>query len=155
FWQGDHLQARDELRRARRLYRTDEFRRFTVEYGWDGGVFAHGYAVWNEAILGRPADGEALYRDLLALAETSVDPHPLPLALGLGMAAAQVLRNVEATAERAARLIEVATEQRMYLWLAVAQCGQGWVLAQRGALDEGVALLRQGLDLYRMTGAMT
>src|SRR5262249_10048027 len=33
--------------------------------------------------------------------------------------------------------------------------GQGWVLARRGALDDGVALLRQGLDLYRMTGAMT
>jgi TOMM system kinase/cyclase fusion protein len=155
FWRGNHRPARAELDRARSIYRTEEFRRFAVEYGWDGGVFAHGYAMWNEAILGRPAETEALYRDLLALAESSFDPYSLPLALGFGMAAAQVLLNVEATAARAARLIEVAAEQRMYLWLAVAQCGQGWVLARQGACDDGVALLRQGLDLYRMTGAMT
>src|SRR5262249_42059077 len=131
------------------------FHRFTEDYGWDGGLFNHGYSVWNQWIMGDLDGAERTYRELLVLAEASFDPYSLPLALGFGMAAAQGVRDVAETQARSLRLVEVAGEQRMYLWLAVGQCGVGWAMAEQGQRDEGIAQLRQGLDLYRLTGART
>jgi tetratricopeptide (TPR) repeat protein len=154
FWQGQSTAARVALEQSQALYHTESFQRFIREYGLDWGIFSFAYSVWNDALLADVAQSQRGYAHLLEVAERSFDPNSLPLALGFGIAAAQAVGAVDETMARAQRLIERASEQRMYLWLALGQCGLGWATARQGAVADGAALLRQGLSLYQMTGAL-
>jgi tetratricopeptide (TPR) repeat protein len=155
FWRGEHTRAAGLLDEARSLYRTEDFRRYAEEYGWDGGHYAYGYSVWNHWVMGAVAGAEALYDRLLAIAESSFDPQAVPLALAFGMASAHGRRDAEAARQRAERLTAIATEQRLYLLVAIGQCGRGLAVALGGAHTDGIAELSQGLALIRMGGART
>src|SRR4029077_7084694 len=50
------------------------------------------------------------------------------------------------------RLTDIATEQKLFFWLAGAMCTRGVVLVSTGAAGAGVGLLRQGMDVYRGIG---
>ena len=50
-------------------------------------------------------------------------------------------------------LLALAAEQGFPLWTAEGTVLQGWVLAEQGQLDEGLAQMQQGLAAYRVIGA--
>jgi predicted ATPase len=65
----------------------------------------------------------------------------------------QFLRDVEAVQEWAEALVMLSREQGFPFWLAGGARWQGWVLAEWGHGEEGLAQIRRGLTAYKATGA--
>jgi len=104
-------------------------------------------------MLGYP--DQALRRGQEALTLAQEISHPFSLAFALYHAAVvhQSRREVPLTHERAEALLALAREYEFPLWLAWGTIPWGWVLAEQGRGEEGVAQLRQGLVALRATGA--
>jgi predicted ATPase len=81
--------------------------------------------------------------------------HLFSLAHALSFTAAVHLLRGERQAlqERAEEVTALSTEQEFAFFLAFGTILQGWVLAEQGQREEGVALMRQGLDAWSATGA--
>jgi TOMM system kinase/cyclase fusion protein len=155
FWRGEHEAAREYLEQGRTVYLTEEFQQFARGYGYDGGVFTCIYRMWNLWALGCPDQAEAACAELARIADRSFDPYTLPLTLAFRINLAHAQRDAEETQRIADRLVELSTEQKLYLWLAAGLCGKGAALALAGRGDEAIDPLRQGLDLSRAIGSMT
>jgi class 3 adenylate cyclase len=56
-------------------------------------------------------------------------------------------------ARHAAALARLADDQGTPLWLALAKVYQGWSLVAESKLDDAIALMYEGMDEYRATGA--
>jgi len=104
-------------------------------------------------MLGYP--DQALRQGLEGLTLAQEISHPFSLAFALHYAALvhQSRREVPLTHERAEALLALAREHKFPLWLAWGTIPWGWVLAEQGRGEEGVAQLRQGLVASRATGA--
>jgi predicted ATPase len=61
-------------------------------------------------------------------------------------------REREAVHERTEAMIVVAREQGFATWNASGPIWRGWLLAERGQQEEGIALMRQGLATWLATG---
>ena len=81
--------------------------------------------------------------------------HPFSLAFALNFAAAlhQFRGDRQAVQEQAAAAVALCAEQGFPFWLAMGTILQGWVLAEQGQAEQGIAQIRQGLAAYRATGA--
>ena len=74
-----------------------------------------------------------------ALAEAGC---PVPLAMG----------ELSSAEDAISTLVEVATKHRLNLWRLWAHCLRGTLLIRRGMTAEGVAVLRDELNAFRMAG---
>jgi predicted ATPase len=81
--------------------------------------------------------------------------HPFSLAFALNFSAAlhQFRGEGQAAQERADAAVALCAEQGFPFWLAMGTILQGWVLAEQGEAEKGIAQIRQGLTSYRATGA--
>ncbi len=98
---------------------------------------------------------QALFRSQEAhsLAIELSHPYSLAHALVTGAIFHQYCYERQATQELAEAAIALATEQGFALWLACGTILRGWVLAEAGELESGIAQMCQGLDSYKATGA--
>jgi len=152
FWSGDFVGARQHLAIAKGFYGTEEFKRFSRDYGYDGGFFIYPYTMsilWN---LGYPDQAEALRQESLAIAAASGNLYSILIALGFAAPLTNDLGQPDVTLVLADRLITLSTEQRLYFWSAIGMLARGGALAQQGNLDEAIALISQGLDVCRSVG---
>jgi predicted ATPase len=80
---------------------------------------------------------------------------PMTLAQAQGMHALlhQVRREIGLAQEWVEKTVAYATEHSFPYWLTLGSILKGWLLAQQGQLEVGVAQFRRGLDAYRATGA--
>jgi tetratricopeptide (TPR) repeat protein len=154
FWEGNFLEAHQHLTRGIELYGTDAFERFTREIGYDPGLYSHAYEMLVLWHLGHADRAEALRQQLLAIAERSRNPYSVSLALGFGVDLSCSRGDTESVLEMSQRLLALATEQHLYLWLAPAMCNRGAALAQRGDTGEAITTIQQGLDIYRRIGVL-
>jgi adenylate cyclase len=104
-------------------------------------------------LLGYP--DQALQRSHETLALARELGHPYSLAFGLLWVTMlhQVRGEAAATQELAETLITLCTEQGEPYWLAGGIVLQGWVLAERGQVEDGIAQMCQGLAAWQATGA--
>jgi class 3 adenylate cyclase/tetratricopeptide (TPR) repeat protein len=152
FWRGDFVAAQHHLAIARRFYGTEEFKRFSRDYGYDGGFFIYSYTIsilWN---LGYPDQAEALQDEALAIAEASGNLYSILIALASATTLAYNLWQPDVTLAFSERLMALAAEQRLYFWSAIAMVARGGALAQQGNADEAIGLITQGLDVFRGAG---
>jgi len=155
FDRGDFAEAHEHLVSTRQFYGTDAFQSFTRQYGFDGGLYFHAYdmsAVWS---LGYPDQADAIRRELQDIAERSRNPFSICIALAYGATLAHNRGEAELALELSDRLIGLAMEQHLYLWLAAATCGRGGALRLLGRVDEAVPTIQQGLAIYRGIGVMS
>ena len=77
--------------------------------------------------------------------------HSQSLAFALFFTATlhQFRRERPAVQERVEALIALSTEQGFPSWFAVATILQGWLLAEQGAGEAGIAQMRQGLSDFQ------
>jgi len=59
------------------------------------------------------------------------------------------LREPEITRARAEDLLAIAEAREFRVWVAVGTCLKGAALASMGSPEEGLALMRRGLDIYQ------
>jgi DNA-binding winged helix-turn-helix (wHTH) protein len=116
---------------------------------------------------GTPSDGRITTSDFLVPSAVMAEPlsgpigreaelaHPFSLALALSYAAIlhQFRREAQATHERTAAATALCREQGFAYHLTWGPILQGWVLAEQGQDNEGMALMRQGMVALQATGA--
>jgi predicted ATPase len=145
--------ARLQLEQGFALYARQPQGSLAVLYGQDPGVGCLRYLARILWLLGYP--DQALQRSHETLALARELGHPYSLAFGLLWVTMlhQVRGEGAATQERAETLITLCTEQGEPYWLAGGRVLQGWGLAARGQVEEGIAQMGQGLAAWQATGA--
>jgi predicted ATPase len=111
-----------------------------------------GHLAWALRQLGYPDQALQRSRECMALAEKL--GHPLTLCLALGHLGSlhRILREPEAVKEPAAVQIKLASEHGFADQLGHGTMLQAWVQVQQGQGEEGIALMRQFVDLARAAG---
>jgi len=147
FYLGDFVQARDELTKATEWYHTEGYRSYVAQYGYDGGILAYAVLAWTLWILGYPERARDTCNEMLAIAERTANPGAVAAVLAYAANVARECRDLESVLQLTNRIMSFGRA-----WAAPALCTQGWAMAQRGEVEEGIAKMRQGLSRFQRAG---
>ena len=146
---GELQDAKQDFESAIALYDPHQHMELRLTYNYDPDVICLGYLGWLHLALGQSE--RARDSSLQSVARARKIGHPLSLGFALARSATvyQLRREIVAVENAADALRSLALSQCFRTYVAVAQLYQGWALAQRGRLDEGVALLEEALASFR------
>jgi predicted ATPase len=105
---------------------------------WMRGLTAQAMQNARDATAAAKASGHVLSL-CYALAEAGC---PVPLATG----------ELKSAEDAISTMVEVATKHRLNFWLLLGHCLRGTLMIRRGMTAEGVEVLRDELNAYRMAG---
>ena len=100
----------------------------------------------NSWLLGMADAGRAQIHDAISSAERQKKPVGLVSALSVACFFYMYLREPGNVQKAAERLFILASEQQFFDFVAHASVGRGWAMAEQGRIDEGIALIRQGVN---------
>jgi predicted ATPase len=148
FYMGDLVSARAHLEQGIALNQRPVGRGTVFTLGADPGARCLAWAAWTLWILGYP--DQALARMNEALPPEEEVTHAFTRAWVLHFAATlHAWRGeLELTQQRAEAEIALSNEQGFVRWLAGGMVRRGWALAMRGAPEEGIAQLTQGVATW-------
>ena len=89
----------------------------------------------------------------MALARELSHPYSLAVALGYSAWIHQLGQDEGAAEKDAEAAIAISAEGEFVFWLLIGMILRGWALTAGNKVDEGIALMRQGLAGYQATGA--
>jgi predicted ATPase len=104
-------------------------------------------------LLGYPEQALVCRHEALALAHELSHPYSLAFARVWAAIVSQLRRDILAVHEQAEATVVLSTEQGFTLWAAWGTSLRGWALAIQGQDEDGVAQVRQGIAVWRATGA--
>src|ERR1039457_7135669 len=121
------------------------------ESDWSGDVWnphvdallSMGLLLWN---LGSGDQGRAKIREAISLSERLKSPACMTASLSNASGFYLNLREPGNLQEVAERLFTLASEQQLPQFVAGGSVYRGWAMAEQGRTDEGIALIRAGLD---------
>jgi predicted ATPase len=153
FYLGEFSACREHTEQASALYNAQQHRALALLYVQDPGVFSAIYGAWTLQSLG--FSDEALRKRDTALSLARELSHPYSLVFALNHAARlhQWRREASAAQIWAEEALALCKEQGFGLYGAVNTILQGWAFTAQGQGEEGIALMRQGLDAWRGAGA--
>ena len=134
-------------------YSTQKCAHFTELYGQDVGVAAHCYAAWSLWFHGYPDQAEQQSNAALELARQLDYPVNQAFALSLSAMLYQFRGETEKVQTLAEAAFNIALEYDYAQWLGMSVMLQGWVKAQRGEHQAGIAQIQQGLAGWRASGS--
>jgi predicted ATPase len=150
---GELPMARVHLERGMLYYDLRQHRSSAFLYGQDSGVFCLTYAALALWLLGYPDQALKRSREALSLAQELVHFHSLAIARGYEAWLHQLRREEQVTQERAEETNDLCREHGFAFWLAMGTILRGWALAIHGQEEEGSTHIREGLAVWRGTGA--
>jgi predicted ATPase len=153
FYVGEFALAQDHMEQAIALYDPQKDNPLVSGVGQDPKVTCLCFAARVLWLLGYPNQALKRIHEALTLAQELSHPFTLAYALHPAARLHQFRREGQATQEQAEALMALSSEQRFPFWLALGTILRGWALAEQGQGEEGVAQIRQGLFVYRATGA--
>jgi len=150
---GRLTEASHHLEQGRALYRPAHHQSHIQLSVYDPGMACCGFAALTLWLLGYPE--QAVQRTDESLTHSKALDHPYTLAAALCGAAlhAQWRREPSVAQEQTTALITLCHEQGFPYFLAWGMIIRGWALSAQGQRSEGLAQLREGLAVYRATGA--
>jgi DNA-binding SARP family transcriptional activator/predicted ATPase len=151
---GEFSSVRTHCEGAMAMYEPQQHFPLAFCYGGhDAGVCCGNFAGPTMWFLGYPDQALQRNRASIALAQDLSHPFSLALARHWLSVVHQLRREVGPACDSAEAAVTLATERGFPLVEGWAFCIWGWALAQSGQVDEGIARIRQGLAVYRNTGA--
>jgi predicted ATPase len=154
YFLGEFIPAREHSEQGVALYNPQQHRSLAFLYGGtDPGMGCRvlaAQALWS---LGYPAQALKRSNEALILARELSHPHSMAFALGVAARVCQFHQERQAAQERAEAAISLSTEHGFPFWLGWASVLRGWAVAEQGEGEEGITQIRQGLAVYRATGA--
>jgi predicted ATPase len=151
FWSGELAKARRHWEEGLALY---EPQRDRLYFGiQDFGVTCHCYVAMAFWMLGYPDQGAKHNAEALALAQQLSHPFSLAWAVGWDARRARHFCDSRAVRDQAETLLTLSIENGFAQFVAHGTILKGWALADQGREEEGIALMRQGLEAMRITGA--
>jgi class 3 adenylate cyclase/predicted ATPase len=152
FTRGEFVSARTHLEQGLALRSSQQPRSVLLIRGADSevvGAIWLAYVLW---ILGYPDQALAKSREALQLAQELSHAYTRALAFFFAAMLHQWRREVQCVQERLYVALSLSKEQGFPRWLTCSLMLQGWVLAQQGMVEDGIAQLQQGLTTWRDMG---
>jgi class 3 adenylate cyclase/predicted ATPase len=154
FYRGSPALACTHLEHMIALYDPEHHHMLAYHYGgFDPGIVGFLYYAWALWLRGYPAQACAHSTKALSLAQRLAHPYTLARTLYYDALLCQLRRDVQAVRDEAEATITAATAQRFALMQALGPILRGWAIAVQEHSTEGLVQIRQGLDMYRSTGA--
>jgi predicted ATPase len=152
-WLGALPAARQHLEEGIAFYTPDRRHARVFRIGQDPGVACQALAAQTLWLLGYPEQALVCRNEALALAHALSHPYSLAFVRVWAAMVSQFRRDVSAVHEQAEATVTLSTEQGFTLWAAWGTSLRGWTLAIQGQDEDGVAQVRQGIAVWRATGA--
>jgi class 3 adenylate cyclase/predicted ATPase len=154
YWLGDFPRALDHLERGIALYRFDEHRGLAHQHaGYDPGVACRSFAAYVLWYLGYPDRAVRQNEEAMALARDLSQKVSVIIAVQFAALVRHLRREGPLAGIHAASDVELATEQAHAFFLGCGMVEQGWARAQEGLADEGIGLIRRGMEMCRTAGS--
>jgi predicted ATPase len=154
FYLGNPVLACTHLEHAIARYNPEQPHVLDYRYaGMDLGTAGLGYYAWALWLGGYPEQAHAQSAKALNLAQHLAHPYTLARTLYYDTVLGQLRRDAPAVRDQADAAITVATAQRFALVQALGPIMRGWAIAVQEHSTECLVQIRQGLDMYRSTGA--
>jgi predicted ATPase len=152
-YQADLERSRWHLEQVAALY--DRGRDGTLAYrqGHDPAVVSFLYLSWTLWFLGYPDQATASMEAGLRLAEALNHPHTSTLAAFFASTFHQLARQWTQCQAEAERALGLAGRGQFPFWQAGCTMLRGSALAQQGHVEEGIAVLQEGLADWEATGS--
>jgi predicted ATPase len=150
---GKPLEARTVLDKAVRNYSELKGGPVAYRYGMDVGAVAHGYRSWCLAMLGHPEKAIEDRVALLEILESIKHPFTLARAQNWCSMVSALQRDWRGALQFADRAIEVAREYDLQMVSALGLAMRGFAHAAVDPVSTSTTELRNGLNVYRCTGA--
>jgi len=151
FFQGDLTRARDHFEQGIALYDRREHKTHVMRFGQDPGVCCLSFLAWVLLHLGFPDRARRRAQETIKLARDLGHPFSLARALCLIGMVHHMHRDPATTREQAEAALTLSLEEGLP-WLGSATALRGWALVEQGHDGEGIAEIRQGLDVWRAGG---
>jgi predicted ATPase len=145
---GNHIAARASLEQGIALYDPQQSRILAFSRWANPGVVCLSRLAWVLWMLGYPEQAVARSGEALALAQDVSHTYSIVFALHFAGLLRQSLRDIQVVQEQAEEEIAFSNAHGFVEWLEGGMMLRGWALAQQGAVAEGIAQLRQGLDAW-------
>jgi tetratricopeptide (TPR) repeat protein len=153
FYLGHFLAAQQHLEKSISYHGRGKHPPGVSVYGWDPGIVVACYKAQTVWMLGYPERALKEAEAALQLAGELATPFHSALAAGLLATYHANRRNPAPALECAGRAIELSEKYGFNHWLALGIVLQGWALAKRGEVDEGISRLQAGIKKWNSTGA--
>ena len=150
FHTGQLPAARQHLAQGVELYHSLERHSHATESPSVACICYMAWVLWH---LGYPDQARVHAEQALALARSLSHPFSLAIALSLTAELHQFYLETKTAEALSGEAIEVAREQEFPFWQGTAMVLRGWAWAVTGKPDEGIALLQQGISVFRSTRA--
>lgn len=152
FWLGDLAVARDRLQQAITDYIPDRARSHLSLYSQDPRVICLSrlaYTLWH---LGDSEEATARAAEALQLAEQLEHPFSIGYALTFASWLAIDMGDEQRARDLSERLAGFADEQQLGFLQPLGTILRGWRSVVDGDTNAGMAMVREGIDLYRRSG---
>ncbi|HEV8150541.1 MAG TPA: hypothetical protein VGP61_10195, partial [Gemmatimonadales bacterium] len=156
FYAGDFEAALAHLERGIALYDPEAHspdRSPAFRLGQDPGVSCTMHAAMTLWMLGYPARAAARMHEGLALARARAHSFSVSYACHFGAGVHQWRRDRQAVRALEDEALALDTEHGFGLFLTAGAIQRGWLLAEDGRAEEGLAQMRHGLARHRDIGA--
>jgi predicted ATPase len=155
FYQARFEEAVTQFARVRELYDPDTHRHLARTYAEeDPAVASLGYgsiALWA---VGRRAEALEWLDEAVELAESLPYFSSRGLMMSILVHVAYCRGDIESALAAAAAMRELSEEHGLGYYIPSARVQQGWVLAAGGRTDEGIELMREGIEGFERVGAL-
>jgi predicted ATPase len=121
----------------------------------DPGVCAHSAGAINMTLLGFPEQAMKLRAEAVTLARSLSHPYSLALAMWHSAIVLQVGRQRRSCRDLATELLELSQEHDFPMMRGAGMFFLGWAIADGGELEQGIALMEQGLALFSACRRLT
>jgi class 3 adenylate cyclase/tetratricopeptide (TPR) repeat protein len=161
FWSGQYDRSLESMRGAMALCDPQDPKReheaLMREHGFEGRLYPALYLAWCHLLMGRGDTARRLLAESLTLADLIGDAYVVVGAQTFGAAVHHDLGDLDAARVLAERARATAVDRGFPFWQACAQVIVGRTMVRPGeSRDEspaGLALIDDGLALFRLTGA--
>ncbi len=152
FYLGSFGVARRFLKRGIELFEPDRREEYTSNTVADPAVMLHAYLAWERACVGCFDEAWAACEAAVSEARTLGQYYTLAQALSRLAPTHADFGEPASGLAAANELLVLAREYEIAFCEAVAIFSRGWCFGRLGNERDGLALVRQGLQLYRMSG---
>jgi predicted ATPase len=149
---GFFTKARPHFKRALAIDPAHE-RDWAFRYGQSGRVVALAYLSLNQLLLGFADEASRLAEQAVETAQRLAHPPSLCFAHSIVSRTYYLRGDAKRLEGHAAMVVRLAAEQGLGLWQALGSIYTGWSRGEHGAVAEAIALMRAGLEQYRLSGA--
>ena len=150
-FRGEFLQAKSYAEQALERYDLAIEQTIVLTFQFSSTVAIRMFMAGSLWMLGYPEQAPTHAEKALRLAQEFKHTPSIAYALAAGCYYHHYLKNIEWIQEKSSQLIELSLNEGFLLWHPVALIFNGWSIVMLGDVQEGLAKMREGIQLFQKT----